>query len=57
MVFLLGAPLLMTSVADWRKACATLLLLGPLIATSILPNPEVSIKFGRLGTEISGTVR
>jgi hypothetical protein len=47
----------MTSVADWRKTCATLLLVGPLIAASVLLNPEVSIKFGRLGTELGGAVR
>jgi hypothetical protein len=57
LVFVVAAPLLMTSVASWRQTCSVLLWVGPIIAATILFNPELAIRGGRLGTTLEGAAR
>jgi len=57
LVFVVAAPLLMTSVASWRKTCTVLLWVGPIIAATVVFNPELAIRGGRLGTTLEGAAR
>jgi hypothetical protein len=56
-VFVLIAPLLATDCDIWARTCRVLIWVGPLIAGSLILNPEISIRGGRLGTELQGTLR
>lgn len=56
-VFILLGPLLVGSIQDWRRMTNLMLIVGSLVAVSIVLGPEFTIKQGRIGVGLEGVQR
>lgn len=57
LMFVLLGPLLVHSVADWRRVTMIMLVAGSAVALSIIASPEFTVRGGRIGINLEGTFR
>lgn len=56
-LFILVSPFLLDGVDDYRRLGRALLLLGCIVAGTIILNPEFNFRYGRLGIDLEGNLR
>jgi len=56
-IFVVMGPILVASVQEWRRATSLMLVMGSLVALSILASPEFTLRMGRIGVGFDGVTR
>lgn len=54
---ILAMPMLIGTITDWESSLNIALIAGSAVVISVLINPEFTVKAGRIGITLSGTVR